>query len=293
MLMRDGRTVSITLPWRDSSRRFALSPSVIRIGSRVAVGALLAANVVLMIVAWHGLLFGANPPPDWQGLAIAANRIASGIDPYVAQEFAFRWSPVAAWILVPFASAGLIVWQVLHVAALIVLPRRLMLAALACFAFWVDVAMGNVLVFGFVLAYFALSGRRSGAVAFTVFALLVPRPLYIPILLWLWLRESQHRRFMVGAAVVVGALTLATGHAGSWLEILLRSGQDIVNTTNMAPSRLIGYAWVPIGICGAVWAFRRGWVGVASLFASPYWLPYYFVMVLLDLRDRRSEPRPA
>jgi hypothetical protein len=241
-----------------------------------------------MIAAWHGLLFGAETRPDWQGLVDAANRIASGADPYIGQTFAFRWSPLAAWLLVPAVAAGLFAWQVLHVAALALLPRRLIIAGLACFAFWADLAMGNAVTFGFAFAYLALTGRRSGVLAFTVYALLVPRPLYIPILLWLWLRDRQHRRLMFGIAVAVAGLTVATGYAWTWLDILLTSGQDIANTTNMAPSRIIGYAWVPLGVLGSVWAFRRGWLGLASLLASPYWLPYYFLMVLLDL-----SPRPA
>jgi hypothetical protein len=240
-----------------------------------------------MVFAWQGLLFGANPPHDWQGLVDAANRIAAGVDPYVAQTYGFRWSPVAAWLLVPFVAAGLLAWQLLHVAALALLPRRLIIACLACFAFWVDVGMGNVLVFGFVLAYLALTGGRVGVIAFTIFALLVPRPLYVPLLLWLWLRQPEHRRLMVATAIGVAALTFATGHAWSWFEILSRSGQDIANPTNMAPSRIIGYAWVPIGIAASAWAFRRGWIGTASVLFSPYWLPYYFVMVLLDLRHVR------
>jgi hypothetical protein len=45
--------------------------------------------------------------------------------------------------------------------------------------------MGKVVFFGFVLAYYALRGGRV-AQSFTAFALLVPRPLYLPVLIWLW-----------------------------------------------------------------------------------------------------------
>jgi hypothetical protein len=191
-------------------------------------------------------------------------------------------------LLVPITAGGLFLWQVLHLAALAVLPLRIIVATLLCFAFWADVAMGNVVVFGFVLAYLALDGKRWGVIGFTVFALLVPRPLYIPILLWLWLREPEQRRLMVTAAVLMGTVTLGTGYTWSWLEVLARSGHDIVNASNMAPSRFIGYAWVPFGIAAAIVALRRGWVGIASVLASPYWLPYYFLMVLLDLRPKRD-----
>ncbi len=210
------------------------------------------------------------------------------MDPYVGQTYAFRWSPLAAWILVPFAAAGLQVWQLLHVAVLFLLPRGMILVSIACFALWVDVAMGNVVTFGFVLAFLAMSGKRWGVLGFTVFALLVPRPLYIPLLIWLWLYNPDQRRGMVTAAAVIGVLTLATGYGASWLDMLLASTGDIANSTNMAPSAVIGYAWIPLGIAASALAFRRGWIGLASLLASPYWLPYYFQMVLLDLGRWRS-----
>jgi hypothetical protein len=273
-----------------SAPKITLSPGAKRVLTRTAVVVALTVNAILLVVTVRGLLF-APSPPDWQGLVDAANRIASGANPYVGQTYAFRWSPLAAWLLVPFTAAGLQVWQLLHFAALLVLPRSAILISVACFAFWVDVAMGNVVTFGFVLAYMALSGRRHGAVAFTVFALLVPRPLYIPLLVWLWLRQPTERRWMVAAAVVIGVLTLATGYAGSWFEILRDSTGDIANATNMAPSALIGYAWVPVGIVLSILAFRRGWIGTASLLFSPYWLPYYFQMVVLDLiRRPKGEP---
>lgn len=262
-----------------------------RVLTRTAIGVALAANAVLMVFAWQGLLSG-SAPPDWLGLVDAANRVASGVDPYIGQTYGFRWSPVAAWLLVPVVAVGFQVWQLLHLAVLAVLPRRAVLLSLACFAFWVDLAMGNVVVFGFVLAYLALNGRSAGVLGFTAFALFVPRPLYIPLLLWLWLRNRDQRLPMVGIAVVIGLLTLATGYAWSWLEVLAKSSHDIVNASNMAPSKLIGYAWVPFGAVAAVWAFRRGRLGLASLLASPYWLPYYFQMVLLDFLPRRAEDEP-
>lgn len=290
------RFVNSAISWQAPPTRLASwARPARRVATRTAVTVLLLANAAFMISAWQGLLFGVPVPPDWQGLVDASGRIAAGLDPYIGQTYGFRWSPVAAWLLVPVVAIGLLVWQVAHVAALALLPKRLAALTLACFAFWVDVAMGNVVVFGFVLAYLALSGRRSGVIAFTVFALLVPRPLYIPILLWLWLKEPGNRWSITATGVVVAVLTLATGYAGSWIDVLLRSGHDIINATNMAPSRIVGYAWVPFAIVGSAWAFRRGWLGTASLFASPYWLPYYFVMLLLDLKPRpqdRTEPAP-
>ncbi len=279
-----------TAELRRSLRDVFTSPRVEYVSRTSFVGLLIAANFVLLAVAWRGLLF-APSPPDWQGLVDAAARISHGLDPYGFDEFAFRWSPLAAWLLVPFTAMGLLVWQLLHVAALAALPRRLALIALVCFAFWVDVGMGNVVVFGFVLAYLALSRGRLFVVAFTVFALLVPRPLYVPLLIYLFLSRPEDRRSMLVASIGIVALTFATGWLPEWLNVLFTSGTDIANPTNMAPSRLIGLAWLPAAWVAAVIAYRRGRLGLASLLASPYWLPYYFVMLLLDLRPISAHER--
>jgi len=276
--------------WRRVPSIPSVSPRAPFVVRATVLGALIGANFVLLAIAWHGLLF-APPPPDWQGLVDAAARISHGQDPYAYQEFAFRWSPLAAWLLVPISAAGLIVWQTLHVVALAALPRKLAVLALVCFAFWVDVGMGNVVVFGFVLGYLALSRGRVFVVAFTVFALLVPRPLYVPLVVFLFLSRPGDRRAMLATAVVVAALTLATGWLPSWLTVLATSGSDVANPTNMAPSRLIGLAWLPFAWVGAFLAYRRGRLGLASLLASPYWLPYYFLMPLLDFAPKRSWPQ--
>ena len=270
------------VPPRPTLQTFRPSPRAAFVARRAFVGFVLAANFILLAIAVRGLLV-VPLPPDWQGLVDAAHRISQGADPFAAQAHAFRWSPLAAWLLVPFAAAGLGVWQLLHFAALAALPRRIALITLLCFAFWVDVGMGNVVVFGFVLAWLALTKGRLSLVAFTIFALLVPRPLYVPVLVYLFLNRPEDRRAMVATGAVVLASTVATGWLPSWLTILAASGSDIANVTNMAPSRFMGLAWLPIAWVGAFVAYRRRRLGLASLLASPYWLPYYFLMVLLEL----------
>src|SRR5687767_9192670 len=113
--LRPRSIVSHLMAW-ELAPRVRLSPVVRRVLVRTSIGLALLANAVLFIVAWQGLLFGA-PPPDWLGQVDAANRISSGMDPYVGQTYGFRWSPVAAWLLVPVVAAGLQVWQLLHLAA--------------------------------------------------------------------------------------------------------------------------------------------------------------------------------
>jgi hypothetical protein len=52
---------------------------------------------------------------------------------------------------------------------------------------------------------------------------------------------------------------------------------------NLGPSALIGWAWVPIGLALGAWLTWKGRLGLASLAVSPYVLPYYLVMILLEL----------
>ena len=280
-----------------TARPAALTPGLntegaARIVRRALVAFALLANAVLFVFAWRGLLF-AGTPPDWLGLADAAQDVLKGVNPYIDQLYAFRWSPLAAWALVPFVLGGLLLWQSLHLAALLLLPGRIAAMCLLCFAFWVDVAMANVLVFGFVLAFLALRGSRIGSIAFVVFALIVPRPLYLPILIWLWWKQPERRLDFVVVAAAMGALTVVTGLADDWMRILATSAGDVANPTNMAPSRLIGLAWLPFGIAASIWALSRGRVGLAALLASPYWLPYYFLMPLLDFATSADDRASA
>ena len=65
---------------------------------------------------------------------------------------------------------------------------------------------------------------------------------------------------------------------------------------NYGPSRFIGLLWIPIGVALAVLLTWRGRLGLASLAISPYWLPYYFLMLLLEFapaRQPRAESAPA
>jgi hypothetical protein len=275
--------IALSAQRREISAHFA-RPASISLLRRAVLMAALVFNAVFLVAAVQGFLFAPGPRPDWQGVVLAAERIAAGTDPYVGQVLAYRWSPLAAWLFVPIAAAGFAAWQLLHFAALAALPMRLAAVTLACFAFWVDAGMGNVVVFGFVLAYLALSGSRLGVLGFAVLALLVPRPLYIPVLIWVWMRQPEMRKPLILVAAIVAVLTVATGYAPSWLAMLASSTNEITNPTNLAPSRFIGMAWAPVGIAAGLVALRRGRVGLASLLFSPYWLPYYFVMILLDLK---------
>ena len=51
------------------------------------------------------------------------------------------------------------------------------------------------------------------------------------------------------------------------------------------------FRWLLIGVPLATWLTVKGRPGFASLAASPYWLPYYLLFLLLELpRSRVKRP---
>jgi hypothetical protein len=234
---------------------------------------------------------------DWNLFVTAADRISHGVNPYgfaVAGE-AYRWSPVAAWIFVPISWLGPMLWRILHVAAALALPdRRLALLTLVSWPFWFDFATGNVMIGVLLLAVFALRGSRVAALGFLALTLLVPRPLMLPIAMWLLWKRPELRWPALALFVAHGLGVLAVGWGGEWLARLIQTPTTQLGIPfDVGPSRLIGSLWVPIGLALAVWLTWRGRLGWASLAASPYWLPYYLMMPFLEIRRWYLRPMPV
>jgi hypothetical protein len=232
---------------------------------------------------------------DWNLFVTAADRIRAGIDPYgfdVVGE-GYRWSPVAAWLFVPIAVIGPLAWRVLHVVAALALPdRRLALVTLVSWPFWFDFATGNVMVFVLLLAVSALRGSRWASLGFLGMAMLVPRPLMLPIATWLLWKRSDMRLPALALFIGHAGLVWASGWGQAWVARLLETPTTQVGIRfDVGPSHLLGGLWVPIGVTIAVFLTWRGRLGLASLAASPYWLPYYLMMPLLELR-RWYNPAP-
>lgn len=259
--------------------------------------------LVLVVTAW-GIIF---LPLMWQELIKAidmryssdfdifagASHLAwSGGDPYAVETCkgcAYRYSPLFAYLFAPIAALGVTVWTGLHLAAIFALPFRIARIVPFLWPFWWDVGVGSNVFFVVVLIYYAMSGRRWAIVATLATALLIPRPLMVPVVAWLlWHHRSARLPFAV-AALATLAFAYGTGHLLRWMEVLTSSGSELGVPYNVGPSAIIGVAWVPIGIALAVWLTLRGRVGWASLVMSPYWLPYYLMMPMIDLR---RVPRP-
>jgi len=185
---------------------------------------------------------------------------------------------------------GLGLWRVLHVAALLLIRDRLVVAAaLLTFPFWADVMNGNNLTFVFVLAWFALRDNRAAVVGFAILAAVQPRPLLIPVLGLLLLKRNDARIAFVAAAAVVLGTALVTGTLDDWIANLsAEPAYAMAQEYNKGPSRLIGQAWVPIGFALAAVAWWRRWIGLSSLLISPYLHHYYLMMGFLDLPRLRT-----
>ena len=222
---------------------------------------------------------------DWENFVEAAARVGRGELYEIDYPYAFRWSPVAAWVLGVVTLMPLWLWQILHVAVLPLLRSWWLVAAcLVTYPLWFDIQTGNVMVFVIVAGFWALRENRVATALYLAMTLLVPRPLMIPLAAWiLWHRPAWRIPFTLFFAAHT-LLVLASGYATEWITALLAVETEFTSDFNYGPSRFIGLAWVPIGIGLAVWLTRRNRLGLASLAISPYWLPYYFLMLLLEYR---------
>jgi hypothetical protein len=234
-------------------------------------------------------------PVDWVVLTTAAHRIAEGVNPYgfAIGDGSLRWSPVVAWLFVPLAPLGPVIWRFMHLAVLPLLPRRVALIALVSWPFWFDFATGNVMTFVFVAAFLALRGSRAAEIVTLALTILVPRPLMLPIAAWLIWKRRELWRWAVALFVAHLILLLGTGWTGEWLTRLTEVAPAQIGIPfDVGPARVIGTWWIPVGALLAVFLTWRGRIGWASLVANPYWLPYYLFMPMLELGTRPQAADP-
>jgi hypothetical protein len=159
------------------------------------------------------------------------------------------------------------------------------IVVLASWPLWYDIEAGNIIVFVVLAAAWSLQGSGVATGAYVLLSLLVPRPLMLPLAIWLLWQRPQWRVPFAGAFVVHLLAVLATGWAAEWIGAMLAAGGDVSIPSNVGPSRFIGtLPWLAIGLPLAAWLTWMGRVGLAGLATSPYWLPYYLLMLVLELR---------
>lgn len=194
----------------------------------------------------------------------------------------YLWSPLAVYPLQLITLVGHFGWFVLHVLALLPLRRWAPVVAVS-FPFWFDITTGNVMTFVGVAAFFAVQGNRAAQVGFVILALLMPRPLMVPLVLWLLWKEPWIRPWVAGLVVINAVLVLASGFAFDWLQRLASVPVTMGAEANLSPSRWLGWLWWPVGGTLALVALRLGRIGLASVLVQPYLYPQYLMMGLAEL----------
>jgi hypothetical protein len=249
----------------------------------IAIGFLAAVNVFMASLQIAEILLGSDAL-DWQTYVLAGERFWTGTLYEQAESwYGWRYSPLAAFPFVALAPLGETVWRVLLLASLLALPRRLIFLALASYPLWFAIHAGSLMVLVAVAAFWALRGRWWAVGAFLVLALLIPRPLMVPIVIWILWKEPRWRiPFGVLFLVHLG-LVVASGYLDDWVQALISTGgEEIGSVFNVAPSAIIGPAWLLLAIPLALWAFRARRPALAGLLIQPYWLPYYLLILLAD-----------
>jgi hypothetical protein len=250
----------------------------------IPAGLLLSVDLYLAARSVGHVLAGAQAV-DWVQYVEAAERL-NGSDLYaVTDSYAYRYSPLLAAVFGLLAPLGMIGWQLLHLVAAAALPSwPLRIATLLSWPFWYDVETGNVMVFILLAAAWALRGSRLATGSYLILSILVPRPLMLPVAAWVLWKRPEWRLPFAAAFLAHTLAVLAIGWGPEWVGTIVAAGRDASLPSNVGPSRLIGtLPWLAIGLPLAALLTWRGRVGLASIAASPYWLPYYLIMPLLEL----------
>jgi hypothetical protein len=241
-----------------------------------------SANFTLLVLA---LLYDRHVPYDWNAYAEAARRFG-GSDLYVwGGEYYFRYAPISAPLLGAITGLGIGAWRVFQIVATLAFPSRVLtLLVLVSYPFFFDVNTGNLMIFVALTGFWAMRGNRIATGVYLALTVLIPRPLMLPLAVWiLWKRPEWRVPFALLVTVVIIS-TVATGHAAAWPNALLAATDDVMNPFNFGPTGIVGPVWLLLGIPLAAWLTYRGHVGWASLAISPYLLPYYYLMLVLEWR---------
>jgi hypothetical protein len=251
--------------------------------------AIWTANLVLVAITVYGF-FVSGTGHDWAIFEEAGRRVARGGLYRWDANYAWSYSPLLAYLFAALTPIGFIGWSILHAAALAALRDRwLALVTAVSWPFWVDLYNGNTMVFVFVAAATAIRGSTTGTAGYLFLSLLMPRPLMLPVLVWiLWKRPDWRIRFAFMTIAYAGVMLLS-GQAMAWIQALTRISDAVaMSSRDVGPGVLLGGWWLWVGLMLAIVLTIRGRVGLASLAASAYWLPQYLIMGLLELLPQRS-----
>lgn len=253
--------------------------------------ALLVPNIVLVQWSIDAVARGVVAV-DWVQYVEAGERVWSGDLYGSTATYGWRYSPILAYGFTLLGVLGPFAWRLLHVAAAMALPGwKLVVVTLISWPFWYDVETGNTMVFVLLAGAWALRGSSVGIFGFLALALLIPRPLMLPLVAWILWQHPEWRWRFAAMFVVHGVAVLISGWAPEWIAELVWTPAIHTSPSNVGPSRFIGLSWLFVGVPLAAFLTWRGRIGLASLAISPYLLPYYLIMGLLELVPTRRRTR--
>lgn len=262
-------------------------PLGVRLG-QVALVVYLGLSIGLSVYSLsNGLPFN----PDWALWTAVPDALERNALYRADAPVPFVWSPVMGWVMAAVVLyVGFWPWAGLHLAAVTLLrDPALILLTLGTWGFWLDLGGGNTFIFVFVAAVLALRGSRAAAYVYLALLMLMPRPVQLPLAAWLLVRMPWTRLPFVAMALIHAIVVLASGYAADWIGAMFTfaPGQ---HPYDLGPGRWLGPLWL-LGLPLAGWLLLKGRVGWAGLAASPYLLPQYLLMPLLDLRRVSSATR--
>lgn len=250
--------------------------------NRVAVAGYIGLNIGMSVYSLgHGVPLAA----DWALWSALPEAIERGTPYMTGTALPMVWSPLMGWVMSAVVLyIGFWPWAALHLAVVGLLRDPLLIVmTIASWGFWMDLAGANTFVFVFVAGALAFAGNRPAAYAYLGLCLLMPRPVQLPLAVWL-LVTKPHTRIPFFALFVVHALiVMATGYADDWLMAVVRYGSD---PADIGPGHWTGLWWLAIGVPLGVLLTLRGRLGWAGVAVTPYLLPQYLLMPLIELRRR-------
>ena len=207
---------------------------------------------------------------DW-GVIQRAGALAGTPELYAPRaNITFVWSPVAAYPLQLLAPISVWVWRAVLIGAALAMPTwRLRLLVLVSWPFWTDWTSGNLLTIIFLAAVYAWRGSSVGTTAFFALAMLIPRPLLIPMAVWvLWKRPEW--RWPVATMFVVNAILVWwTGLGPEWMATVVHIGPGLMDFDfNRGPTKFLVRVAAD-RTAPRTWLFLRGRVGWSGLAISP------------------------
>ena len=202
----------------------------------------------------------------------------------------YVWSPILGWPLQVLPLIGFPAWTVLKTATLLLLPWRIALMVLATWPFWGDAMTGNAFIPVFVAMWLAPTGSRWGTWWFLFLAILIPRPLMLPVLGWVLWKRPEYRVPFAVLFTLHAVVVVASGQLDDWAAQLARiSAWEVTRDINLTPSRWIGGWWALVALPLAALLTWKGRLGFASVAACVYMHSNYWLLLLLELAPTHEE----